>query len=98
VPSFLPIHGQFWGDRHRDIFPGAARAERIDPARSAIDRHMKITLHHDARSPRMRHGSTSRRTARACTLPDRKINAELIALVSRLRPVFAVFTGISGCI
>jgi predicted amidohydrolase YtcJ len=48
VPSFFPIHVQFWGDRHRDIFLGPERAARIDPARSALDRGMKITLHHDA--------------------------------------------------
>ena len=48
VPSFFPIHVQFWGDRHRDIFLGPKRAARIDPARSALDRGMKFTLHHDA--------------------------------------------------
>ena len=48
VPSFFPIHIVFWGDRHRDIFLGPKRAARINPARSALDRGMKITLHHDA--------------------------------------------------
>jgi predicted amidohydrolase YtcJ len=48
VPSFFPIHVQFWGDRHRDIFLGPERAARINPARSALDRGMKVTLHHDA--------------------------------------------------
>ena len=48
VPSFFPIHVEFWGDRHRDIFLGPVRAARIDPARSAVDRGMKMTLHHDA--------------------------------------------------
>jgi predicted amidohydrolase YtcJ len=48
VPSFFPIHVEFWGDRHRDIFLGPERAARIDPARSALDRGMKMTLHHDA--------------------------------------------------
>lgn len=48
VPSFFPIHVYFWGDRHRDIFLGPKRAERINPSRSALDRKMKITLHHDA--------------------------------------------------
>ena len=48
VPSFFPIHVEFWGDRHRDIFLGPERAARIDPARSALDRNMKMTLHHDA--------------------------------------------------
>ena len=48
TPSFFPIHVVFWGDRHRDIFLGPERAARIDPARSALDRGLKITLHHDA--------------------------------------------------
>jgi hypothetical protein len=48
VPSFFPIHVVFWGDRHRDLFLGPTRAARIDPARSALDRGMKVTLHHDA--------------------------------------------------
>lgn len=48
VPSFFPIHVTFWGDRHRDIFLGPERAARISPSRSALDRGMKITIHHDA--------------------------------------------------
>lgn len=48
VPSFFPIHVPFWGDRHRDLFLGPERAARIDPAKSALNRGMKITLHHDA--------------------------------------------------
>lgn len=46
--SFFPIHVYFWGDRHRDLFLGPERAARIDPSRSALDRDLKITLHHDA--------------------------------------------------
>ena len=48
TPSFFPIHVNFWGDRHRDLFLGPKRAARINPARSALDRKLKITLHHDA--------------------------------------------------
>lgn len=48
TPSYFPIHVLFWGDRHRDLFLGTARAERLDPARSTLDRGLKITLHHDA--------------------------------------------------
>lgn len=48
TPSFFPIHVYFWGDRHRDIFLGPERAARISPSRSALDRKIKITLHHDA--------------------------------------------------
>ncbi len=47
-PSFFPIHITFWGDRHRDIFLGPERAGRISPAKSALERGMKFTLHHDA--------------------------------------------------
>jgi len=47
-PSFFPIHVVFWGDRHRDIFLGPERAARISPAKSALNRGMKFTLHHDA--------------------------------------------------
>jgi hypothetical protein len=48
TPSFFPIHVNFWGDRHHDLFLGPERAARINPARSALDRNLKITLHHDA--------------------------------------------------
>jgi predicted amidohydrolase YtcJ len=48
TPSFFPIHVYFWGDRHREIFLGPERAARINPSRTALDRGMKITLHHDA--------------------------------------------------
>jgi len=48
TPSFFPIHVYFWGDRHRDIFLGPVRASRLNPARSALERNLKITLHHDA--------------------------------------------------
>ena len=47
-PSFFPIHVYFWGDRHRDLFLGSKRAVRINPTRSALNRKLKITLHHDA--------------------------------------------------
>lgn len=48
TPSFFPIHVYFWGDRHRELFLGPERAARISPSRSALDRKMKISLHHDA--------------------------------------------------
>jgi predicted amidohydrolase YtcJ len=48
TPSYFPIHVYFWGDRHRDLFLGPERAARINPARSALDRKLKVTLHHDA--------------------------------------------------
>jgi predicted amidohydrolase YtcJ len=48
TPSFFPIHVYFWGDRHRELFLGPGRAARISPSRTALDRGIKVTLHHDA--------------------------------------------------
>jgi predicted amidohydrolase YtcJ len=48
TPSFFPIHVCFWGDRHVDMFLGPERAARISPSRTALDRGIKVTLHHDA--------------------------------------------------
>jgi hypothetical protein len=47
-PTFFPGHVYFWGDRHRDIFLGPERAARINPLRSALDRGIVFTGHHDA--------------------------------------------------
>jgi len=47
VPSFFTLHTYYWGDRHRDIFLGPARAARISPARSAVDRGLRFTIHCD---------------------------------------------------
>jgi predicted amidohydrolase YtcJ len=48
VPSFFTLHTYYWGDRHRDIFLGPDRAARISPARSALERGMRVTIHTDA--------------------------------------------------
>jgi predicted amidohydrolase YtcJ len=48
VPSFFPGHIYYWGDRHRDIFIGPERAARLNPMKSALDRGIPFTLHHDA--------------------------------------------------
>ena len=47
VPSFFTVHTYYWGDRHRDIFLGEARASRIDPLRSALKRGIPFTSHND---------------------------------------------------
>ena len=47
IPSFFNLHTYYWGDRHRDIFMGPARAARMSPARSAVRRGMRFTLHAD---------------------------------------------------
>jgi len=78
-PSFFPIHVVFWGDRHRDIFLGPERAARISPAKSALNRGMKFTLHHDAPVAgigmlQVAAASVNRRTASGKLLgPDQKI-------------------------
>ena len=46
--SFFPGHVHYWGDRHREVFLGPERAARINPMRSALDRGIPITLHHDS--------------------------------------------------
>jgi predicted amidohydrolase YtcJ len=46
--SFFPGHVYYWGDRHRDSFLGPERAARINPMRSALDRGIPVTLHHDS--------------------------------------------------
>jgi len=48
VPSFFPSHIYYWGDRHRDIFIGPERAARMNPMKSALDRGIRFTIHHDA--------------------------------------------------
>ncbi len=47
IPSYFILHTYYWGDRHRDIFLGPERAERISPARSTKDRGMIYTIHTD---------------------------------------------------
>ena len=46
--SFFPGHVFYWGDRHREVFLGPERAARINPMRSALDRVIPVTLHHDS--------------------------------------------------
>ena len=47
VPSYFAAHPFFWGDWHRVSF-GDARASRISPLRSTIDRGIPYTIHNDA--------------------------------------------------
>jgi predicted amidohydrolase YtcJ len=46
-PSFFSLHTYYWGDRHTAIFMGPDRAARMSPAKSAIDRNMRFTIHTD---------------------------------------------------
>lgn len=47
IPSFFSLHTYYWGDRHREIFMGPERAARMSPARSALDRGLRFTIHTD---------------------------------------------------
>jgi len=46
--TLFSAHVYYGGDKHRDVFLGPERAARIDPARSALDRGLRITIHNDA--------------------------------------------------
>lgn len=47
IPSFFSLHTYYWGDRHRDIFMGPQRAARMSPAKSALERGIRFTIHAD---------------------------------------------------
>ena len=48
VPSFFSLHTFYWGDRHRRIFMGAERAAHMSPAKSALERGIRFTIHADS--------------------------------------------------
>lgn len=48
IPSFFSLHTYYWGDRHRDLFMGPERAARMSPAKSALDKGLRFTIHCDA--------------------------------------------------
>lgn len=48
LPTFFLDHIYFWGDYHYESVLGPERAERISPAKSALDRGMNFTLHQDS--------------------------------------------------
>ncbi|MFV2090324.1 MAG: amidohydrolase, partial [Pseudomonadales bacterium] len=47
IPSYFSAHSYFWGDWHRDSVLGEARASRISPTRSTLERGMHFTIHND---------------------------------------------------
>jgi len=47
TPSFFVSHTYYWGDRHKGIFLGPERAQRISPLKSALKRGIKFTIHSD---------------------------------------------------
>ena len=79
IPSFFVLHTFYWGDRHRDIFLGPARAARISPAASARARGIPFTLHADApvvpmEPLRIAHAAVNRTTRSGAVLgPEERI-------------------------
>lgn len=47
IPTFFLDHIYYWGDYHYESVLGPERANRISPAKSALDRGMNFTLHQD---------------------------------------------------
>ncbi len=47
-PSFFSAHTYYWGDRHRDIFMGPERAQRMSPAFSAQQKGLRFSVHLDS--------------------------------------------------
>ncbi|MEM1113818.1 MAG: amidohydrolase [Pseudomonadota bacterium] len=48
TPSFFSAHTYFWGDRHREIFMGPARADAISPAQWAVQHGVRYSSHLDS--------------------------------------------------
>lgn len=48
IPSYFASHTYYWGDWHRDSVLGEARASRISPLKSSLDKDVTFTLHNDA--------------------------------------------------
>ncbi len=46
--TFQVAHNFYFGDFHREVIYGPERTERLNPARSALDRGLSVTLHHDS--------------------------------------------------
>lgn len=48
IPSFFARHIEVWGDRHKALFLGPERAERLDPCGSAVAIGLPFSLHVDS--------------------------------------------------
>ncbi len=46
--SFFPPHIYYWGDLHYAVFLGPKRANRMNPAGSALRKGVNFTLHNDS--------------------------------------------------
>ena len=47
IPSYFVNHVYYWGDRHRSLFLGTERAQRIDPLGSSLKAGLMFSLHSD---------------------------------------------------
>jgi predicted amidohydrolase YtcJ len=48
IPTFFINHVYYGGDYHYESVLGSKRAQRLNPLKSAMDRSMIFTIHHDA--------------------------------------------------
>lgn len=48
LPSYFSAHTFYWGDWHRDSVFGEARANRISPLQSSLQKGLLFTTHNDA--------------------------------------------------
>jgi predicted amidohydrolase YtcJ len=46
--TFQVAHNYYFGDFHREQIYGPARTNRLNPARSALDRDISVSIHHDS--------------------------------------------------
>ena len=47
TPTYFVSHVRVWGDRHKNVFMGAQRAQKIDPLRSSELSGIKFSVHMD---------------------------------------------------
>ncbi len=50
IPALYPTHIYYYGDKHRDVYLGEERAEKISPLNTAWKRGLPFTIHDDAPS------------------------------------------------
>lgn len=88
TPTFFSAHTYYWGDRHRDIFMGPNRAERMSPAKSAKDIDLIYSSHLDTpvvpMNPLQAVWSTSQRLS---TSNERIGDAQRVSVMEALKAV-----------
>lgn len=88
TPTYFVSHVRVWGDRHKNVFMGEQRAERIDPLRSSELSGIKFTVHMDTpvlpmRSMQMVEDAVVRKTYKGDVLGEQ----ERISVSSALQAV-----------